>query len=99
MNLKFPVDKLMHTSVLRRWASRIVAEAIINESTSYQCNGKANWWTIKERPDISTADIQVPSTQIAHWVLRCAGGYKVCEADVIERSTGNTDSISLKQGK
>lgn len=65
----------------RKWyqqlAARIVAKMML-DGTSYQCSGKINWELSGNK-----ADIQVPGTQMAHWILRQAG-YNVAEIDVIE---------------
>ena len=67
------------TSITLRVASKIVAESILNcGGGSVQCSGEKNWDIGEDR-----ADIQVPMTQIAQWILRNAG-YSLCEADLLE---------------
>jgi hypothetical protein len=97
MKLKFPIDKKWpKRSFLQRWAARVVAKMLLSKNSSYQCCGKINWMhTLKEEngilyhkldyvPNESEADIQVPSLQMAHWILR-ESGYSVCEADIEKR--------------
>jgi len=70
-----------------RLAARIVAKRILNgKAQSHQCSGRVNWLLDFESGKAplfgGDADIQVPSAQLAHWVLRNVG-YKVCPADLM----------------
>jgi hypothetical protein len=76
--VKFKIDKMWpKRSFIQRWASKIVAKMFLDKNSSYQCCGEVNWTIGKEK----RADIQVPASQFAHWILREAG-YSVCEADL-----------------
>lgn len=87
MNLRFPIDRgwTPRRNWLDRWAARRVAN-IMARVDSYQCNGRVNWISkIQANPPMQEADVQVPSIQIMHWILREAGGYAVCEGDIAGR--------------
>ncbi len=61
-----------------RWAARIVAWWLIRDKAkSYQCSGKINWLQLGQE----WADIQVPTEQLVHWILRVCG-HEVCINDI-----------------
>lgn len=64
-----------------RWASRIVANYMSKDkqNITYQVHGEKNW----DYDNSKSANIQVPESQIIHWMLRSCG-HELCEADVLK---------------
>lgn len=65
----------------RKLVCKIAADTLAKYGCeSWQCSGKKNW-DFNNRQE---ADIQVPTSQFVHWLLRCAG-LQVCVMDVLEK--------------
>lgn len=72
--------RLGKTSWWRKIACWIAADTLAkSEVDSWQCAGKKNWDYANGR-----ADIQVPTSQFVHWLLRHAGK-EVCVMDVYKK--------------
>jgi len=83
------IDRLWpRRSFVVRWAARILARRLMKIGGSYQCSGRLNWvadrLSQKQGSQLNLekhAYIQVPASQIVHWIL-WEGGYNVSESDV-----------------